>query len=70
MSAGRITFDDVAQFDARLQTVVLTASAHVYAAGLRSSKGSDDGTRHHDARRAVEDWLDQVSPLILGSRGD
>lgn len=67
MPGKRITLDDVAQFDSRVQLAVLAATSRVYASGLEASGSTSRDMRHDDARRAVEDYLDQVAPLIVGS---
>lgn len=64
----RLTLDDVAQFDGRLQIAVLAATARVYAAGIEADAGRTPEQRRLDARDDVDDYLQLVAPLITGRR--
>lgn len=68
MTDDRVTMDDVAQFDTRVQMSVLDAVARVYAAGMMSSNSTSHDIRKSYARDGVDDFLQIISPLILGSK--
>lgn len=64
----RITLDDVAQFDARLQLSVMDAVARVYAASIGSKDAKSDDLRRIEAARDVDHFLQMIAPLVVGSR--
>lgn len=64
----RITLDDVAQFDARLQLSVMDAVARVYAASIGTRDTRSDDLRRVEAARDVDHFLQMIAPLVVGSR--
>lgn len=68
MVETKLTLDEVAQFDSKLQLAVLSATAHVYASALRASGSTNEESQRVHARGSVDDYLQLIAPLIEGSR--